>query len=195
MKTAALYLHNGLADWEVSFLLPELRKASYEIKTVAESMSPVTTMGGLRILPDHSLNDFHWAGVNIVILPGGDSWIDPALHLPMLRVLPELQEKKIAIAAICGATVALGRIGLLDKVSHTSNYLPLLKAAAPEYKGEALYVNELAVADGNLVTASGLGAIEFSFEILKLLKIYDEKKAHEWYELFKHAVIPQWLMG
>ena len=77
--TAHLALYDTLADWEVGHVLVELRMgrftgAFWDIVTVAESHEPITTMGGLRILPDALLDGLDPAGSNLLILPGGDMW-------------------------------------------------------------------------------------------------------------------------
>jgi hypothetical protein len=50
--------------------------------------------------------------------------------------------------------------------------------------------DRLAVADKNLITASGLGNIEFACEIVRLLKIYTNEEIQELYGMFKHGIIP-----
>lgn len=56
-RTAHLGLYDTLADWEVGHLLAELRSGrftgvKFDIVAVAESRDPITTMGGVRMLPD-----------------------------------------------------------------------------------------------------------------------------------------------
>ena len=53
-----------------------------------------------------------------------------------------------------GATAALARKGLLDRRKHTSNALIYLQQL-PQYRGAALYCEQPAVTDGQLITASG----------------------------------------
>jgi hypothetical protein len=59
-----------------------------------------------------------------------------------------------------------------------------------DYRDDDFYVDKLAITDQNVITASGLGSVEFACEIVKLLKIYDTEEVRELYEMFKHAVIP-----
>ena len=78
-STAHLALYDTLADWEIGYLLVELRTGRYtrrpwNIVTVAESRKPITTMGGLRIMPDMILNDVDPADSDLLILPGADMW-------------------------------------------------------------------------------------------------------------------------
>ena len=41
---------------------------------MAESLEPITTMGGVRILPDMLLADLDPASSGLLILPGADMW-------------------------------------------------------------------------------------------------------------------------
>ncbi|MFY0581185.1 DJ-1/PfpI family protein [Cystobacter fuscus] len=122
--------------------------------------------------------------------PGGDFWMDDTTNQPVLAFAQDLLAQGKMVAAICSATVALGRQGLLDQRRHTSNDLGVLKQEAPGYRGEALYVQSLAVTDGNLITASSIGALEFAREIADYLKLGSESYRKQWYELFKHGVAP-----
>lgn len=49
-----------------------------------------------------------------------------------------------------------------------------LKTNVPDYRDGDFYVDELAVCDRNLITASGLGSVEFGREIIGRLGVYDE---------------------
>jgi putative intracellular protease/amidase len=87
------------------------------------------------------------------------------------------------LAAICGATWAIARAGLLDDRRHTSN--------APEYiatsrhRGQALYVAERAVNDRGVITASATGALEFAREIFTQLEYYPGPTIEAWYQLYR----------
>ena len=194
-KQVLVYLHNGYADWEIGFVLPELVKAGYAIRTVAAEGPAVTSLGGLRVQPELSLASLDpQEPFDLVILPGGDSWSDPANHKAILAMLPAWHRQGSRIAGICGAVTALARIGFLDNVRHTSNYLPMTQQSAPNYRGSHLHSERLAESDQGLITASGIGAMEFAYEILKTLKVYDEAQAEEWLNFYKRAIPPQWLI-
>jgi putative intracellular protease/amidase len=78
-RTAHVALYDDLADWEVGHLLAELRTGRFtgerfEVVTVAERPVPITTMGGVRIVPDVLLADVDSADSDLLVLPGGDAW-------------------------------------------------------------------------------------------------------------------------
>jgi putative intracellular protease/amidase len=174
-NTAHIALYDTLADWEVGHLLVELRTGRFtgrpwDVVSVGESPNPVTTMGGLRIVPDMVLTDLDPGDSGLLVLPGADVWEEggDAFTAAAARFL----EAGVAVAAICGATVGLARAGLLDRRRHTS--------AAPEalaytgYAGAQLYVHERAVVDDGLITAGPQSPVQFARTTLGHLGLADE---------------------
>ena len=193
-KQVLVYLHEGYADWEIGFILPELVKAGYVVKSASTDGLVVKSMGGLSVQPDLRLSSVDPIETfDLVILPGGDSWNDPNNHQEILALIPTWYKSGRVIAGICGAVFGLARIGLLNTVTHTSNYLPITQQFAPNYTGSKFHSQRLAETDQNLITASVVGAIEFSCEILKVLKIYDETQSEEWLNFYKHAIPMRWM--
>ncbi|MEG2243831.1 MAG: DJ-1/PfpI family protein, partial [Muribaculaceae bacterium] len=93
------------------------------------------------------------------------------------------------VAGICNASVFLGMHGFLNEVNHTSNALEYIKAfAGTGYTGECHYIDSPAVRDGNIVTANGLSALEFSREILYALEAYPKKMIEKSYRMNKTGV-------
>ena len=108
--------------------------------------------------------------------------------LVILRTSRLSIEKGKPIAAICGATAYLGKLGLLNDVKHTSNDLKYLTSVAPEYRGAEHYIDALAVADKNIITAKGIAPIEFAREIFKTIALYSNDDIQKWFQLFKHGI-------
>ncbi len=70
----------------------------------------------------------------------------------IIPLVNDVLKKGKLLAAICGATGFLAENGYLDNVRHTSNDLEhYLKQYAPHYKGDAHYVKQHAVTEGNLI--------------------------------------------
>ena len=74
-KTAYVGVYETWADWEIGYLLVELRTGRFtgeqwNVVTVAESAEPVTTMGGLRIVPDMVLAEVEPEGGDLLVLAG-----------------------------------------------------------------------------------------------------------------------------
>jgi putative intracellular protease/amidase len=123
------------------------------------------------------------------MLPGGDMWQEKS-HEVVKTLLQRLHGRNVLIGAICAATLEIARAGLTRGIRHTSNAKTYLKAMVPGYQDDDFYVDELAVADQNIITASGLGSLEFACEVVRHLKLYTEADAEIWFDMFKHGVIP-----
>lgn len=191
-NTVYLYVLDTMADWEVGYLTAELNSGRYykegagplKIVTVGIGKTHVTTMGGLKILPDIQLEECRLENAAALILPGGDTWMDE-IHIPILNMAEDCMKKDIIVAAICGATMGLARQGLLDSRRHTSNDLGFLKMMCPNYNGERYYQNEPAVVDGKLITASGVAPLEFTLQVLKALEVLSPRTLDAWYKLYQ----------
>jgi putative intracellular protease/amidase len=190
-KSVYLYVFDTMADWEVAYITAEInsgrffKKGSPELKlvTIGNTKDEITTMGGLKFKPDIEISEFKPKSAAILILPGGDTWLD-ALHDAMLAVVEQCLKENIVVAAICGATFGLARKGLLNARPHTSNDLEFLKAVCPEYSGETFYQKQPAITDANLITASGIAPLEFSAQVFARLEVFTPEIVDAWYQLY-----------
>lgn len=187
-----LYVFDTMADWEVGFLTAELSSGRYykkgiapsKIVTVGAKKTPITTKGGLSILPEIDFDECIITNADALILPGGDTWAE-TVHDPILSKAEQGLKNGIIVASICGSTFGLAGKGLLDSSWHTSNDLEYLKMICPNYAGEPYYRQESAVTDGNLITASGIAPLEFSQHVLKALNVFSAETLGAWYHLYK----------
>lgn len=187
---AYVFVFDGLADWEPALALCEIRKSGkYEVVTAGRSREAVVTMAGLKVLPDVALDEIDPHETAIFILPGGDRWEDGP-DRKVDELLQRLHAQKVLIGALCAATLEIARAGLTAGVRHTSNSKNYLKKMVPAYRDEDLYVDELAVTDDKIITASGLGCVEFAREVIRELGIYNEADTRMWFDMFKKGLIP-----
>jgi putative intracellular protease/amidase len=182
---------DGFADWEPAHALAELRRSGkLEVIVVGYDARPVRSMGGLQVLPDATLAEVDPARVRLLLLPGGDQWEAEYPRTELEELVRALLTRGVPIAAICGATLALARMGLLDERRHTSNMADYLPKEVPEYRGQSYYVDALAVREEGIITASGLGSVEFAREIFAELGVMPESDRALWYHVFKHGTFP-----
>jgi putative intracellular protease/amidase len=187
-ETVHVAVYDTLADWEVGFATAHINNPAwqrqpgrYRVVTVGESARPVRTAGGMTITPDVTLDDVRPQDSAMLILPGADTWLtgDNRRFADKAR---ELVDAGVPVAAICGATVGLAAAGLLDGRRHTSNAAVVL--APTGYAGGDHYVDEPAVTDRNVVTASAVAPVEFAREVLALLEVYEPDTLASWYKLY-----------
>jgi transcriptional regulator GlxA family with amidase domain len=108
-----------------------------------------------------------------------------------LTVIGVIEDALVPIAAICGATLAVARAGLLNERRHTSNTPGYLGAHLPDYCGVAEYDSALAVNDRGVITASGLGPVDFARAIFAELGVFSASDEQVWYEMHKHGQLPR----
>ncbi|REB07350.1 glutamine amidotransferase [Sporosarcina sp. BI001-red] len=191
-KKVFLYVFNTMSDWEYGYLIAELNSGRYfkkdlaplKVITVGANKEIITTMGGLNIKPDISINECVLEGMDLLILPGGNTWGED-IHLPILGRVGDALEIGTIVAAICGATEGLANTGYLDSRKHTSNDLEYIKMVCPNYNGEKFYEMGPVVSGENLVTASGVAPLEFAMEVMKKLDVFTPDTLHSWYNLNK----------
>jgi putative intracellular protease/amidase len=190
-ETVHLFVFTTMADWEPAFAIAGINNPRYQrepgryrVATVGLTKEIVTTMGGVRIQPDLTLNEISPARSAMLMLPGGDAW-EHGGNAPAVAKAAEFLAVGVPVAAICAATFALARAGFLDNRLHTSNAPEYLKASG--YRGSSLYRNIPSIADGSLITASGIAPVDFAYQIFGTLQLYPEPSLNAWYALFKHG--------
>lgn len=191
MLTIYVYVLDTLADWELGYVTAELNSSRFfkkdarrvTLKTVSGSKEPVRTMGGLTVTPDCLIEEMIVNETSVLLLPGAAEWNDPK-HGAIIEKAAQLLSAGAMVCAICGATAALAGAGLLDRRPHTSNGPGFLEMAAPGYRGRSFYVDQLSVADHNLITAGSAGALLWAKQIIGHLGVFRSDTLEAWYEYF-----------
>ena len=188
-QTIHMFVFDTLADWEPGFAIAGLNNPAfqaqpgrYRVATVGVSKAPIVTIGGVTILPDLALNELTPERSAMLILPGGGGW-DQGKNIEAIDQAKRFLAAGVPVAAICGATAGLARAGILDDIQHTSNAREYLQATG--YQGAALYQDQPAVVDGNVITAGSTAPIEFAYQIFKKLGVYSDQALEAWFGLFK----------
>ncbi|UGY92733.1 DJ-1/PfpI family protein [Streptomyces gobiensis] len=182
-KTVHIALYDGLADWEIGHVTPYLRKNGCQVITVAQQPEPVTTMGGLSVLPDRTLDQLRPQDSAMLVLPGAGDW-ERAIP-PFAAKAREFLAAGVPVAAICGATSALAAEGLLDDRKHTSSVAPVLEMTG--YAGGAHYREADAVTDRDVITAGPTEPVAFAREILARLELLEPAVLDAWFRLYAHS--------
>jgi putative intracellular protease/amidase len=190
-KAAYLLVIPGFADWEPAHALAELRRqGGYRVEVVGLTRDPVMSMGGVTVLPTRKLSEVDPGDVAVFILPGGDRWEAAPPEPELVGLLEQLQARGVPVAAICGATVAMARAGLIRGRRHTSNGKAYLEQHAPDYGDAAQYVDAPAVRDRGLITASGLADVEFAAMLFDELGVMSASDRALWTQLFRSGRLP-----
>lgn len=189
VKEVLLVLTNQWADWEASYAIAEVNSVpEYDVKTVAVDKQPKTSIGGIRAEIDYEIARYqNFDNLAMIILPGGFSWKENAYD-EIVAFLTKAREFHIPIAAICGATIFLGKSGFLDDVKHTGDDLQYFENEEG-YHGKANYVPAQIIVSNGFITANETAAVDFAYEIFKTLKIDTDEAINEWFDKFKNGMV------
>lgn len=188
MKKIYMYIQDTMADWEHGYLMQALTlqtllpEKKVLFQTVGKSLSPVVTASGIKIVPDIMLDDMDLENVGALILVGGDTWLGGE-NAEILNIATSLLERDTLVAAICGATLGLAERGELNERFHTSN-APFYPEMTSNYTGQKYYRDDVAVGDGNLITASSARSMLWAKLIVEKLNLYSSETLEAWYDYF-----------
>ena len=173
-----LAVYDGISDWEYGYVLAHINSQEFQafpdrfvIKTVGRNKESIRTKGGLTVVPDLSLDKLNPSDGKMLILCGSDNAASGGID-DFVDAAKRFIDNGICVAAICGATAALARKGILDNVPHTSNAKEFLEMTG--YAGSQNYIQEPVVSTDYLITAGGIEPIAFAAEIFGKLEIYSE---------------------
>ncbi len=196
-REVLLFVFDGLADWEIGYLTTGVSDPAFQrcpgrtrIRTFSPDGGLVTTLGGLRIRPEGALGEVSPEGAALLVLPGGRAW-EEGRHGEAVELARACLDRGVPVGAICAATLALARAGLLDGRRHTSNAREYL-SGAEGYRGASLYEEAPAVEDGDLITAAGTAPLEFTRLLFRRLDLYEPRVLEAWYGLFRTGDKAYW---
>ena len=190
MRTIALYTTETMADWEYAYLTTQiagaehLKPGRFRLLLVGDGLEPVRTLGNLPLAPEADLDVLDALAdedlLAALVIPGGDHYA--AGHERLIETVGHLVDKEIPVVAICGATLLLARAGFLDERRHTSNAASYLEASG--YRGGAHYVEAPVVTNRGVTTASGIHAVPFTAEVMRVTGLVPDAIVDSWEQLY-----------
>ena len=190
MRTIALYTTETMADWEYAYLTTQitgaehLKPGRFRLLLVGDGLKPVRTLGNLPLAPEADLDALQAladdGSLAALVIPGGDHC--EAGHERLIEVVGNLVDQEVPVAAICGATLLLARGGFLDERRHTSNAASYLETSG--YRGGANYEEAPVVTDRGVTTASGIHAVPFTAEVMRVTRLVPDAIVDSWEQLY-----------
>ena len=191
MRTIALYTTETMADWEYAYLTTqittaeEVRPGRFRLLRVGDGPAPVRSLGGLPLSPAADLDELiplaDEGTLAALVIPGGNHYVEGG-HERLAGTVEGLIAREVPVAAICGATYFLARNGFLDERRHTSNAAEFL--AASGYQGAGGYVDAPVITDQGVTTASGIHAVPFTAEVMRVTQLAPEPVTTAWEQLY-----------
>lgn len=182
MQQIIVYATDTMADWEYAYLTAavtgadRIRPGRFRIVFAGDTTAPVTSLGGLPVEPEIDLDEIDPATTAAFVVPGGETYFEG--HDRMLATARRMLDEDVPVAAICGATFAFARGGLLDDRRHTSNARVFLDSSG--YAGGDGFEDAEVVTDRGITTASGTRPVPFTAAVLELSGVYPPEYCDAW---------------
>ena len=149
-----------------------------EVFTVANTLDPVTTFEGIKILPDYNYLTSQVPRIDILVVPSAENHLGSDLEDDkMLDFVKETSETALFVTSHCDGAFVLAEAGILEGTVSTT-----FPADIEEYKLRYpdLEVEDsvLFVHDGKFITSAG-GAKSFEASLYLCELLYGKKNADE----------------
>jgi transcriptional regulator GlxA family with amidase domain len=142
-------------------------ESPFEVRLVAEQRDPITASGGLRVLPDHTLNDC--PSLDVLVVPGGWGTRREITNQRLIDWIAARAAEVQTVTSVCTGAMLLGKAGVLDGRRATTHWRSLdwMREAFPAVTVEDAYH---VVEDGALITSAGISAgIDMSLHVVARL--------------------------
>jgi len=149
---------------EVFALVPRVtpEPPGYEVVLAAETLAPVTTSAGVRVLPDATFDDLAGRAVDTLVVPGAveldderrvHAVVDPGVVARVRELAPRTRR----LASVCVGAHVLADAGLLDGLRATTHW-STARQLADEHPRVRVDPDPIFVRDGDIWTGAGLTA-------------------------------------
>jgi transcriptional regulator GlxA family with amidase domain len=127
----------------------------FEVLLVAETIAPVITSGGMKVLPDYAFASC--PKLDILVVPGG--WgTRQELHNPTTIDWLRLRAAEVeTLTSVCTGAMLLGAIGVLDGHRATTHWRSL-DWMRESFPAVTVVYDQHVVEDGAILTSAGIAA-------------------------------------
>ncbi|WP_432098196.1 GlxA family transcriptional regulator [Streptomyces sp. WAC 04229] len=136
--------------------------AGYDVVLAAETMDPVTTGAGVRILPDVTFDELSERSIDTLIVPGAvrvddQRGVHPRTDPAVVERVRRLAGRTRRVTSVCVGAHILAAAGLLDGKRATTHWSTAQQLAAdhPEVEVDA---DPIFIREGDVWTGAGISA-------------------------------------
>jgi transcriptional regulator GlxA family with amidase domain len=145
----------------------------FEVSLISETLSHVTTTGGMSVMPRYSFDNC--PPIDILVVPGGWGTRKELDNPVMLEWLRNQAAEVETLTSVCTGSMLLGFAGLLNGLHATTHWRSLdwMRDSFPEVIVE---YEQHVVSDGRVFTSAGISAgIDMALTVVA--RYYGEKVA------------------
>ncbi|QIE60554.1 glutamine amidotransferase [Rasiella rasia] len=144
--------------------------------TVANTLAPITSFEGLRILPDYNYIEDKLPTIDILVVPSAEHHLDTDLEdKDLIAFVQKVDKEAQFVTSHCDGAFVLAKAGLLN--SHISTTFPSdIDAMRTMFPSLDIRKDVLFVHDGKYITSAG-GAKSFEASLYLCELLYGKKIA------------------
>ena len=143
---------------------------------VANTLAPITTFEGIRLLPDYSYLQDELPRIDVLVVPSAEHHLDTDLEdEAMLNFVRRAAQEARFVTSHCDGAFVLAKAGLLDEVVCTT-FPSDVKAMREMFPHLDIRENVLFVHDGKYITSAG-GAKSFEAALYLSELLYGKRVA------------------
>ncbi|MYR45230.1 helix-turn-helix domain-containing protein [Streptomyces sp. SID5910] len=136
--------------------------AGYEVVLAAETMDPVTTGAGVRVLPDTTFDDLAVKSIDTLIVPGAvqvddQRHVHPLTDPAVVERVRQLATRTRRVTSVCVGAHILAAAGLLDGKRATTHWSTARQLAA-EHPAIEVDADPIFIRQGDVWTGAGISA-------------------------------------
>ena len=115
----------------------------------------VVATGGLKVVPDHDLEDC--PPLDVLVVPGGWGTRREMTNDRLVAWIAERSRRVETLASVCTGSLLLGKAGLLDGRRATTHW-KVLGWMRESFPAVTVVDDEHVVEDGDVITSAGISA-------------------------------------
>ncbi len=136
--------------------------ADYDVVLAAETMDPVTTGAGVRVLPDVTFDELSARSIDTLIVPGAVEMDDrrgvhPRIDPAVVDRVRRLAGRTRRVTSVCVGAHILAAAGLLDGKRATTHWSTAQRLAA-DHPAVEVDADPIFIREGDVWTGAGISA-------------------------------------
>jgi transcriptional regulator GlxA family with amidase domain len=127
----------------------------YDVALVAEQKEPVVATGGMKVIPDHTFQDY--PPLDVLVVPGGWGTRREMSNDSLIAWIAERGRQVTTLTSVCTGSLLLGKAGLLDGKRATTHWR-VLDEMRRWFPTVRVTDDQHVVEDGDVITSAGISA-------------------------------------
>jgi len=187
VSATLLLLYPGCVSYEV-LLAAELLHPIHQVEVVTPDGQDHIATGGVRMRATRALGEVDPTAYAFVLVPGGDPGDlleNDAASAPLRR----LHDDGATLGAICAGPLLLALAGLLKGRRFTHGYGEAHREFLEPFWRGAVFVPDLVVGDGRIVTAQPQAHVDFGIELASRAGAFRDDEEREYRRRFYKGAV------